>query len=503
MAEYATPPPEHDHVEAWLATIHEVNPTSPYELAQLRAEMSTPGVRWTDAHEARLVDLGVAQTAVQSLVAEYIPVTERYGRNTKADPSPFEYEDRVQAACEGLTRAAWQYRVGMKGAGGVPMTFLDYAKLQVGSNVLEWKRRSEGRFFEMSGAVTSRVESEARRPYNPETDPTGVMETRRRDVERFVEVRKTGLALEELEPEDLVTQGDPTFEAGATADLQRIYRAVSTHWSPEQKRVMAAYLGLLGDQPVRLHKDISIVADVSVDEARMYIKRALSDFRRYNNAERFAGYVPDEAITFAKKEPQVRESEHRSPSSTAILALTARRREQSIQNAEVFEQTLTSLKQALAKPGYFAQKHTEKQDVYEATKTILQSCPGLKPQHVEAMWNRGVEPLVNHMHRILGQNFELWRVGMLFSTLLSAIMDNTSIVQLQIPPSLAGKIDFVGAGLMQGTLFVKGDVGQCAAANTGPDATVRIEGRAGMRLGIGGAGIVTALYSPEQGRQRF
>jgi len=497
MSEHISLPPEHDHVEAWLATIQEVNPTGAYELVQLQAEKQAPDSAWTDEKQARLADLGLARKAVQNLVTEYLPATERYGRNTKGDPSPFEYDDRLQAAREGLVLAAWQYRPGRVNDQGVPMTFLDYAKQRMEAVVDAWKHTAEGRFFETSAPMAKRAENDARRK--------SVTVARKREVTRYVAVRNETLAFEELESTDMVTPNDPTFEASARADVRRLYQITSAAWSVEQRKVVAMYWGLLGDAPYKSFSKLGADAGISEDLARTYVKMARSDFRYHDVMTRFAGHVFDDVgatqqYAHAHGNPAQQASTANATSSHSRKSRTG---EKPPKHNEAFEETLANLTQALGQPGYFAKRHYEKRDVYQATEAILEACPGVTSAHIEAMWNRGVESLVEGMHRKLGRNFELWRVGLLFSRLLNATMINSSIVRLTIPPSLMGKMDFIGAELGHGTLFVAGDVGLCAGINTGPDATVRIEGRAGTRLGVGAAGVVTALYSPEQGRQRF
>ncbi len=485
MSEFVNPPPEHDHVEAWLATIKAVNPTSPFELAELRAEMQDPSTQWTYKKEARIGELGVAAAAVKNLVTEYLPLAKPYGRNTKADPSPFDYEDRLQAARTSLVHSAWQYRAGMVDKDNVPMTFADYAKLRMEQEVSEHKAH-ERRFFDLDAGEATVMFFDSRRNLTP---------GRYEEVDRFMEVQQ-GTAVEELEPEDLVTPDDPTFEAAARADLLRIYMAISTKWSQNQRALAAEKWGLLGGQPYEIYGSQGRDNGQDAGNVRYHIGNALRSLRATRNIQKFEGYVPDEIIDETRMAAQALLGKDPKPRTgpTSPKKLPERTAHSRViwKNEQALEPGALQLKELLNNPELFSADRPDVLDLATVTQTILEACPDLNASHIEALWNQDVGSLVGRIHKTLGQKFELSRVGQIFSMLLRETMTEISVVTLHIPPHLDGKMNYVGAWLEKGSLRVLGSVGTNAGVHIGPDATINIIGSAGANMGLGARGYVTA-----------
>lgn len=490
--------PETPEVQGWLAVIEAVNPTDPFELSRLRTPSTTEGrsegevsVTQLQAREARIAKLSEAQKAVTHIVTHYLPLADTYENQTGRNPSPHEEMDRAQVARESLVMSAWSFCRQTDEPGAAGQTFENYATTQMVRAVADWETSQEGRFFVDTPRKVRKAEGEARtftkkqRTHQP---------NRWLAVTRFVEVRTDGLSIETLEDDAAVTPPDPTFDAAAADNLFRLYHNISKAWPPKQREAFALALGLFGDHPYYSgYEKLGLAIGVSGYEARAHFYNALNALRHPKVVEVFEGYVQNDTLQALQSEPKIarpsrpigRHSTVGDPIRT-VWKSPAKIAEEQMSEKERFQNAITMLRSAIGKdPAVFRDK-----SLTIAAGMIERSVPGLEAKHIEAVWNTSVASLVYAMHKNLGDDFKLERIGQLFSYLLRDTMKGDSVVQLQIPYSLSCKLDYVGAWITKGSLIIRGNVRDYAGAFIGRDASVTLLGMSGEKFGFEAQGIV-------------
>lgn len=109
----------------------------------------------------------------------------------------------------------------------------------------------------------------------------------------------------------------------------------------------------------------------------------------------------------------------------------------------------------------------------------------LKTEHIEAAWNESLEQIIEQARGKLGEAFKQDRVTQLFSRLLVEYMKDSDVVELTIPESLDGKLNYVGAWLPNGHLIVNGNLGSYAGASASGLGKIQINGNVKDHVGHG------------------
>lgn len=110
--------------------------------------------------------------------------------------------------------------------------------------------------------------------------------------------------------------------------------------------------------------------------------------------------------------------------------------------------------------------------------------PDLTPSHIEDFWNGHLQDFAAHLEQQFGDNFALDRVSTLLGKLLSERMTDDHNIELVIPASLEGRLNFVGAWIKHGQLTIRGNVGDFTGYKIGGLATVRVYGSVGDFAGV-------------------
>ncbi|HSX33249.1 MAG TPA: sigma-70 family RNA polymerase sigma factor [Candidatus Saccharimonadales bacterium] len=100
----------------------------------------------------------------------------------------------------------------------------------------------------------------------------------------------------------------------------------------------------------------------------------------------------------------------------------------------------------------------------------------LRPEHIADFWNTHLEDFARHLEGNLGDDASLDRATQLMSRLLAEQMSDNDIVDLYIPETLQGKLNYVGAWLSHGEVRVHGQLDNYAGYQMNGLGQLRIEG---------------------------
>lgn len=133
---------------------------------------------------------------------------------------------------------------------------------------------------------------------------------------------------------------------------------------------------------------------------------------------------------------------------------------------------------------------------------IVESCgESLQLHQIESYWNNAIEPFIEKLKRVNGEDFDLSRVSLLFSLLLAQKMTDESSVELIIPPSLDGKLNYFGTGLKQGKVTVEGNLGDYAGYRMRELAQLYVKGSVGDYAGAHNRDLTSLIIDGSAGKQ--
>jgi RNA polymerase sigma factor (sigma-70 family) len=107
----------------------------------------------------------------------------------------------------------------------------------------------------------------------------------------------------------------------------------------------------------------------------------------------------------------------------------------------------------------------------------------LTPDHIEKFWNTQLETFIDKIQQSVGEDFSYERFGQFFAALLRDRMTEEDNIALTIPPSVDGKLTYIGAWQRYGILTINGNVGDHAGYKASNLANITINGDTGVAVG--------------------
>lgn len=107
----------------------------------------------------------------------------------------------------------------------------------------------------------------------------------------------------------------------------------------------------------------------------------------------------------------------------------------------------------------------------------------LTAEHIESFWNSHLETIISSLVDA-EDSHSLNVVSTFFSKLLAERMTDDSVIELHIPESLSGKLNYLGAWITNGHLEIQGNAGDFAGYKLSGIGNVMIRGSAGDFAGV-------------------
>lgn len=109
----------------------------------------------------------------------------------------------------------------------------------------------------------------------------------------------------------------------------------------------------------------------------------------------------------------------------------------------------------------------------------------IKPEHIVSIWDNSLLDIIARAKEQVGDDFSLDRVSQTFSKLLAECMHDEETIELTIPETLEGKLNFMGAWLRAGHLKISGNVGSHVGMSSNGNSQLTVQGDAGNFAGYG------------------
>lgn len=136
-----------------------------------------------------------------------------------------------------------------------------------------------------------------------------------------------------------------------------------------------------------------------------------------------------------------------------------------------------------------------------AIANILRETKGqLTAGHIEEYWNSRLTAFIKQLDVMTEGRLNHDSIGLLMSGLLAETMTDEDVVTLTIPPALAGKLNFIGTHLTNGTLEIDGDLGGYAGHAMSDIANLVVHGSVGDHAASDLSGMTNFIVDGDAGK---
>ncbi len=136
-----------------------------------------------------------------------------------------------------------------------------------------------------------------------------------------------------------------------------------------------------------------------------------------------------------------------------------------------------------------------------AIANILRETKGqLTAGHIEEYWNSRLTAFIKQLDTMTEGRLNHDSIGLLMSGLLAETMTDEDVITLTVPPALAGKLNFIGTHLTNGTLEINGDLGDYAGHAMGDIANLVVHGSVGDHAASDLSGMTNFIVDGDAGK---